>query len=111
MQTAAVAPSASEIAALDAGPFEPFLRGSYSEALGRSRGYPALPDDERDDTATEEEKFIALKAAIDEGIAQIESGQVIEVPHGELRNYIHQLGEEASRRLREQRAARNEIFL
>jgi len=97
MQTATVAPSASEIAALDFGPFEPFLNGSHSKALGRSRGYPTLPDD----GPTEEEKFIALKAAIDEGIAQIDSGQVIEIPHGELRNYIRQLGEEASRRLRE----------
>jgi len=106
MQTAAAAPSVSSATAFAPTPVD--FREASSERIA------PYWDEEREEwvgNPTEEEKFAALKALIDEGIEQIEAGQVIEIPHGELRNYIRQLGEEASRRLREQRAAPNEIFV
>jgi len=105
MQTVAALRSAPETAAFNSGPFEPFLSGSYSEALDRPRGHPALPDDEWDDNATEEEKFIALKAAIQEGLDDIDAGRVIEVPADKLEAFIHGLGEKAAARVRAREAA------
>jgi len=85
------------------GPFTPALRGSYAKALDRPRGCPALPDDEWDENATEEEKFIALKAAVQEGLDDIDAGRVIEVPADELESFIHELGERAAARVQARR--------
>jgi len=63
---------------------------------------------EWDAHATEEERFTALKAAIDEARLEYDAGLAMRIPHGQLRAYIGKLGEEASRRLREKRATRNE---
>jgi len=100
MQTAAAAPT--------------FSAPSVDFRAPSSERIPPYWDEEREDwvgTPTEEEKFAALKALIDEARAEYDAGLGIKIPHGELRNYIRQLGEEASRRLRERRAAGNEISL
>jgi len=105
MQTAAAASvtSATDSSARASGPFAPALRGSYAKALDRPRGCPALPDDEWDDNATEEEKFIALKAAVQEGLDDIDAGRVIEVPADKLESFIHELGERAAARVQTRR--------
>jgi len=111
MQTAAapdslVAVSASASAAAPAPALDasasvaPFLRGSYAESLGRPRGHPALPDDEWDDNASDEERFAGLKAAVEEGFRAFDEGRYIEIPAGGFGDFIDKREEEVSRRLR-----------
>jgi len=116
MQTVAAAPdslvavpaSASAAApapVLDASaPVAPFLHGSYAESLGRPRGHPALPDDEWDDSATDEERFAALKAALEEGFRAHAEGDFVRVPANQLGAFLNEIGERASRRLNAKRA-------
>jgi len=85
-------------------PAEPFLRGSYAKTLGRPRGNPALPDDEWDESATDEERFDALKAAVEEGFRAFDEGRYITIQPGQTRAFLRQIGERVSQRLRAKRA-------
>jgi len=74
----------------------PFQVGSYAKALGRPRGSLAFPDVEWDAHATEEERFTALKAAIDEARAEYDAGHYIEISSPEqLRKMLRNAGETA----------------
>jgi len=105
MQTVSAAPAsaapAAPASALDTSvSAAPFLRGSYAESLGRPRGHPALPDDEWDANATDEERFTALKAAVEEGFSAFDEGRYIEIPPGGFGDFIDKRVEEVSRRMR-----------
>jgi len=103
--TSTSASAAAPASALDASaPVAPFLRGSYAESLGRPRGHPALPDDEWDYSATDEERFAALKAAVEEGFRANEKGDYVKVPADRLGDFLNEIGERASQRLRAKRA-------
>jgi len=74
----------------------PFQGGSYAKALGWPRGSLAFPDVEWDAHATEEERFTALKAAIDEGFRDVDEGRTIEISSPEqLREMLRNAGETA----------------
>jgi len=78
------------------GPEMPFQEGSYAKALGRPRGSLTFPDVEWDAHATEEERFTALKAAIDEGFRDVDEGRYIEISSPEqLREMLRNAGETA----------------
>jgi len=78
------------------GPEMPFQEGSYAKALGRPRGSLAFPDVEWDAHATEEERFTALKAAIDDGFRDVDEGRTIEIASSEqLREMLRNAGETA----------------
>jgi len=99
MQTAAAAPAAfPELAELPSNPLH--AQSDSSRAHWSDAQWDAWAA-----TTSEEEKFAELKAAVEEGFRSIDEGRGIKIPHGELRNYIRQLGEEASQMLREQRTA------
>jgi len=109
MQTAPAAPDLPASVADSAfAPAAPFLRGSYAESLGRPRGNPALPDDEWDDNATDEERFAALKAAVEEGFRAFDEGRYITIQPGQTRVFLRQMGEKVSQRLRAKRAAQTD---
>jgi len=77
-------------------PEMPFQEGSYAKALGRPRGSLTFPDVEWGAHATEEERFTALKAAIDEGFRDVDEGRYIEISSsGQLRETLRNAGETA----------------
>jgi len=111
MQTVAAAPDSPVAPSAPAtvrvgvsGTAAPFLDGTYVESLGLARGHPALPDDEWDDNATDEERAAAFGAAVQEGFGAHEKGDYVKVPAGRLGDFLNEIGERASQRLRAKRA-------
>jgi len=107
MQTVATTPNSpvnvsapATVRVGESGPVAPFLDGTYAESLGRARGHPALPDDEWDDNATDEEHFAALKAAVEEGFRAFDEGRYIEIPAGGFGDFIDKREAGVLRRLR-----------
>jgi len=101
MQTAAAAPSISS--SPDFAPSLVDFRAPSSERI------PPYWDEEREDwvgTPTEEEKFTALKAAIDEARAEYDAGNYFEISSfEEFRELIRATDEEAMERFRPGRSA------
>jgi len=101
MQTAAVAAPASPVAAF--APSTADLRSPASERV------PPYWDEARQDwvgTPTEEEKFAALKALIDEGLRDLDEGRYFEISSfEEFRELIGSTEEEAIARFGGKRTA------
>jgi len=101
MQTAAAAPSVSSTTAFAPSPVD--FREASSERIA------PYWDEEREEwvgNPTEEEKFAALKALVDEGFAQIDAGLGIRISSREEHEaFINELSERAGERARARREA------